>query len=120
MSALNAIVTRCREILATAPFMNTRNALLAENSTGCFYIYFSQRLTKDVEAMGFLTPRGGSYKSKSKKRVVIAKASRPILTKSDGSTVKRIELSNAGWVTTTLFEERNFPNAAAVECTLQK
>jgi len=106
----------CNLIFSRAPFTQ----LLAANSLGCFYIYFADCLRLVTESMGFLTPRGGTYYSKKKKRVVIAKASNPILVKSNQTPVTKIELSNDGWAVTTLFEERNWANVAAVERTLQK
>jgi hypothetical protein len=96
------IDTLCNNILAQ-PFFAS---LLSLFSLGCFYIYFAESTRRETESTGFITPRGGSYKSKSKKRVVKAKASRPVLLKPDGSFIKASELHNDGWVTTTLFEER--------------
>jgi hypothetical protein len=122
------IDTLCNQLLSQPLFAS----LLSQVSPGCFYIYFTESSRRETESTGFITPRGGSHKSKSKRRVVKAKASRPVLLKPDGSFLKASELHNDGWIISTLFEERyvvtfvsnnmyrNWANVASVERTLQK
>lgn len=94
--------TFCKEFLSSEPF----KTLLLPTSSGSFYIYFAECTRRETEATGFLTKRGGEYQSQTSSRIVSNKASRPILTKTDGSVIKPFELWNAGWRTTLVVEER--------------
>ena len=98
----NEIIEQSDLILQSPTFVK----LLSNNSSGSFYIYFANSTRKEKESTGFITKRGGAYQSQSSNRIVSNKASRPILTRSDGSTISGSELWSNGWIVETLFEQR--------------
>jgi hypothetical protein len=83
--------------------------------SGCFYLEFARTDRAEQEATAFLTERGGTYYSKTTGELKQAKKSRPVLTHSDGSIIKRTELFAAGFQVTCLCQERNHLNIAALE-----
>jgi hypothetical protein len=88
--------------------------------SGCFYLEFARVDRVEQESIAFLTERGGTYYSKTTGELKVAKKSRPILTHSDGSIIKKSQLFSAGFQITCLFQERNHVNVAALEKHAQK
>jgi hypothetical protein len=80
-----------------------------------FLFGFARVDRADQEATNHLTERGGTYLSKTPGELKVSKKSRPILTYSNGSIIKRTELFAAGFQMMCLFKERNHVNIAALE-----
>ncbi|KAJ3120472.1 hypothetical protein HK100_012781, partial [Physocladia obscura] len=88
--------------------------------SACIYPCFAARYRHEQESTAFLTQRGGSYESTSRGTLVSQKASRPILTKSDGSVITASQLWAAGFQRKMLYEQRNWVNMATLEKKIQQ
>ncbi|KAJ3013165.1 UNVERIFIED_CONTAM: hypothetical protein HDU68_000833 [Siphonaria sp. JEL0065] len=88
--------------------------------SACIYPCFAARYSHEQESTAFLTQRGGSYESTSRGKLVSQKASRRILTKSDGSIITASQLWAAGFQRKMLYEQRNWVNMAALEKKIQQ
>lgn len=88
-------------VLSAEPFAS----LLETEGSGCFYIHFARSDRENKERTAFLTRRGNS---------------RPILSKSDGSTITPAELELSGFLYFTIREGKNPTRYAELERVLHE
>jgi len=84
---------------------------LMNNPNVSAYVFFGLEANYESECTAFLTPRA-QYKVRESNET---KRSRPILLKSDGSTISPTELWSHGWNRKVLYSGHNASNAGRLE-----
>ncbi|KAJ3378917.1 hypothetical protein HDU84_007174 [Entophlyctis sp. JEL0112] len=90
------------------------------NAKACVCPFFAVSYRQQEESTAFLMQRRGSYQSTTRGVLVSQKASRPILTKSEGAMINATQLWGSGFQRIMVFEQRNWVNMAALEKKIQR